>query len=81
VRADGINRGETSCDIGAYEYNSDETPSSVRLQSFSAHLMDLPAPDLSTIVLSVISLLVLSLLILVTRFNRQAIKGARELRR
>lgn len=81
VRADGASRGETSCDIGAYEYGSGENPNAVLLQGFSAHSMNLPPLDLPTIVLSTIALVILSLLILVTRFNRQAIKGAKNLRK
>jgi hypothetical protein len=81
VRADGVNRGETRCDMGAYEYGSGENPNAVLLQGFSAHSMNLLAPDLPTIVLSIIALVVLSLLILVARFNWQSIKGAKKLRK
>jgi hypothetical protein len=38
VRAGGTNRGGTACDIGAYEYASDEQPSAVALQSFAARV-------------------------------------------
>jgi len=36
VRAGGTNRGETGCDIGAYEYHSDQKPNAVTLRDMSA---------------------------------------------
>jgi CSLREA domain-containing protein len=35
VRAGGDDRGDTACDIGAYEYNSDQQPSAVSVTSVS----------------------------------------------
>lgn len=35
VRADGSNRGGSACDMGAYEYGSNQTPTIVKLVSFS----------------------------------------------
>ena len=36
VRADGVNRGGTACDAGSFEYDSNQTPSAVTLQSITA---------------------------------------------
>ncbi|MCP4357211.1 MAG: hypothetical protein GY796_04230 [Chloroflexi bacterium] len=36
VRADGVNRGGSDCDAGAFEYASDQTPTAVTLESLSA---------------------------------------------
>lgn len=36
VRADGNQRGGSGCDIGAYEYNSDQTPTAVRVMALAA---------------------------------------------
>lgn len=35
VRADGSNHGGSACDMGAYEYDSNQTPTVVKLVSFS----------------------------------------------
>jgi CSLREA domain-containing protein len=35
VRANGTNRGGAACEVGAYEYGSDQTPSVVTLSSFA----------------------------------------------
>ncbi|CAG0934821.1 putative outer membrane protein PmpB [Thermoflexales bacterium] len=37
VRADGVNRGGTACDSGAYEYDSAQTPTAVSLLSLTAN--------------------------------------------
>lgn len=42
VRAGGTDRGGAACDIGAYEYASDETSNAVTLLAFSAHRDALP---------------------------------------
>jgi len=36
VRADGPGRGGSACDMGAYEYDSSQTPTVIRLQTFTA---------------------------------------------
>ncbi len=36
VRADGSNRGGTACDVGAYEANSNQTPTAVKLRALTA---------------------------------------------
>ncbi len=36
VRAGGTNRGASACDVGAYEYNSNQTPTAVTLRSLAA---------------------------------------------
>jgi hypothetical protein len=43
VRAGGSNRGGAACDIGAYEYASDETPNAVMLVAFQSHSLQLEA--------------------------------------
>ena len=43
VRADGAGRGGSACDIGAYEYDSTETPTAVTMSELSAKTVSPPA--------------------------------------
>ncbi len=72
VRADGTDRGDSGCDVGAFEYGSNQNPTAVTMQSFTAGIGE--GVGLATAVAAIL-LGTLSLAVMVLWLQRRRVQS------